>query len=182
MKALITLGGTREYIDDVRFITNLSTGKTGCIIAEQLNSGKYDITCLCAKGSKHPHGENIKTPEFTSFQDLSVRMKRIMQTEVFDAVIHLAAVSDYSVKSVVAGKKEYAPGAAGKIPSKAGEMTLVLKKNFKILDRIKDYAGKSNTPYTPLLIGFKLTSGASMAEITQSVKMLRRRTSWSTMI
>ena len=35
MRALITSGGTREYIDAARFITNMSTGRTGRIIAER---------------------------------------------------------------------------------------------------------------------------------------------------
>jgi len=33
MKVLITSGGTREYIDDVRVLTNISTGKLGATIA-----------------------------------------------------------------------------------------------------------------------------------------------------
>ena len=32
---IITTGGTREDIDEVRFLTNISTGKLGCAIAEQ---------------------------------------------------------------------------------------------------------------------------------------------------
>jgi phosphopantothenoylcysteine decarboxylase/phosphopantothenate--cysteine ligase len=50
MKILVTFGGTREYIDAVRFITNLSTGGTGRAIAAYLSRKKHEVFCLCAEG------------------------------------------------------------------------------------------------------------------------------------
>jgi len=101
-------------------------------------------------------------------------MRSALGGSAFDAVIHLAAVSDYSVRSIKTGGKTYRPGPRGKIPSGAKEMTISLKRNFKILDRIKCYArksGKARRP--PLLIGFKLTSGAGRARTLEAVKALR---------
>jgi hypothetical protein len=50
-------------------------------------------------------------------------------------------------------------------------MTLTLKKNFKILDRIKSYAAAGGQP-EPLLVGFKLTSGAKKARVLEKVRAL----------
>ena len=42
MKILITSGGTREYLDAVRFITNMSTGGRG-VIAEHLSRAGHKV-------------------------------------------------------------------------------------------------------------------------------------------
>jgi phosphopantothenoylcysteine synthetase/decarboxylase len=171
MKALITLGGTRESIDAARFITNLSTGRTGRVLAESLAAGGCEVICLCAAGAEKPKGENIRVREFTSFKDLDLGLKRLLKAEPFDAVIHLAAVSDYSPSSIEAGGRSFKPGGAAKLDSSAPMMTLTLKKNFKIIDRIKNYAAAGGHP-EPLLIGFKLTSGAARALVLKKVRAL----------
>lgn len=40
MRVLITAGGTSEKIDNVRSITNHSTGRLGCLIAEKFSTDK----------------------------------------------------------------------------------------------------------------------------------------------
>ena len=171
MKVLLTLGGTRESIDAARFITNLSTGRTGRVLAGSLAARGCKATCLCASGAMKPAGKNILVREFTSFKDLDLGLKRLLKAEPFDAVIHLAAVSDYSPALIEAGGKTYKPGRAAKLDSAAPVMTLTLKKNFKILDRIKSYAAAGGQP-EPLLVGFKLTSGAAKTRILEKVRAL----------
>ncbi len=171
MKILLTFGGTREYIDAARFITNLSTGRTGRILAERFAARGCKAVCLCARGAERPAGRNISLNEFTTFKDLDLGLRRLLKTEPFDAVVHLAAVSDYSPASIVAGGKKFRPGSAVKLDSKAQQMTLVLKRNFKIIDRIKKYAAAGRQP-EPLLTGFKLTSGAKAAVVLEKVLAL----------
>jgi len=43
MKILITSGGTREYIDDVRVLTNLSSGRLGAVIADEAVKLGHDV-------------------------------------------------------------------------------------------------------------------------------------------
>ena len=171
MKVLLTLGGTREYLDAVRFISNISTGRTGRIIAERFAGRGCKTVCLCGEGAERPAGKNITVKEFTSFKDLDAELRRLLKTQHFDAVIHLAAVSDYSPAYIEAGGKRVRPGRAAKLDSKQPLLKLVLKKNFKIIDRVKKYAaeGKKNAP---LLIGFNLTSGAGPALVLQKVRAL----------
>ena len=173
MKILLTMGATREYIDSVRFITNLSTGRTGCVIAGLLASKGCEVVSLVGQGALRPSSQEIKTVEFSDFKDLDSKMRALLSKNIFDAVIHLAAVSDYSVASVSVGAKNRWSGVRGKIDSKAGSMTVTFKKNFKIIDRIRGYCRIGANPYNPFLVGFKLTDTRSSAEINKAVKRLR---------
>jgi phosphopantothenoylcysteine decarboxylase/phosphopantothenate--cysteine ligase len=111
--------------------------------------------------------------EFAGFKDLNSKMRALLKDQTFDAVIHLAAVSDYSVDSIGLGSKRLSPGRGRKIDSKADPVTLVLKRNFKILDRIKDYALAGKKPYRPLVVGFKLTVAASKAGALGCIRSLK---------
>ena len=46
MKVLVTSGATREPIDSVRFISNLSSGKTGAAICDALAARGFEVTQL----------------------------------------------------------------------------------------------------------------------------------------
>ena len=171
MRVLLTFGGTREHIDAARFITNMSTGRTGRIIAEHFSERGCKTHCLCARGAERPAGKDVTIKEFTGFDDLDIGLKRILKARKFDAVVHLAAVSDYSPAYIEAGGKRFKPGCDAKLDSKAPVMKLVLKRNFKIIDRIKKYAGGGKNS-GPLLIGFKLTSGAGAPLVLEKVRAL----------
>lgn len=140
-KVLITSGGTQEPIDDVRYISNHSTGRTASFITDQMIESGFDVTYLHAKTSKVPlldcHKKN-----YVTFKDLDVLLTQALSENQFDVVIHTAAVSDYSV----------ANSANNKIDSSADEITLLLKKNPKLINKIKQLSPHST------LIGFKLTS------------------------
>lgn len=172
MKILLTSGGTREPIDAARFVTNLSTGNTGRIIAEALAGLGCEVVCLAAAGAVKPAGVNLRLVEFSTFADLNGALRQFLRKESFDAVIHLAAVSDYSPSRIEAGGREYLPGRDAKLDSSPEEMRVTLRRNFKILDRIKGYAAAGNRQ-KPQLVGFKLTSGANPAKVMEKVSALR---------
>lgn len=150
LKVLLTSGATREPIDDVRYISNISTGKTGAALASLLIEAGFDVTYLSGEGAAEPScGARILT--FGDYASLDALLKKELASENYFAVIHLAAVSDYSVQSVVVGERSYSPSELRKLDS-GGELGLVLKRNTKILDRLKAYsAGRA------CVVGFKLT-------------------------
>jgi phosphopantothenoylcysteine synthetase/decarboxylase len=155
MKILLTLGATAEPVDGVRFLTNMSTGKTGCALADGLAKAGHDVLALCGQYAQKP--QVAKTRIFTDFKDLNRQTRRLLGARDFDAVIHLAAVSDFSVHKIIIDGKTRAPAKLKKIPSGA-RIALELKNNFKIIDRLKSYAKNE-----PFIIGFKLTNGATAA-------------------
>lgn len=171
MKVLLTSGGTREPIDAARFVTNMSSGRTGRVIAETLAGRGCEVLCLCASGGVRPAGDNIRVKSFSTFSELDEALRVSLGAESFDAVIHLAAVSDYSPSLIEADGKVFLPGSDAKLDSSPAELRVTLKKNFKILDRIKGYAAAAGRP-EPLLIGFKLTAGAGPELALKKVRAL----------
>ena len=170
MKILMTYGATRENIDGVRFITNLSSGATGAALAGAFAAAGFRVTCLRGLGSKAPEGRPERDLAFADFSDLDGKLRRLLASGGFGAVVHLAAVSDYSVKRVKAGGRWTAP-AAGKLPSDAPVLTVELKRNFKLLDRLKAYAAAGGKR-KPFVVGFKLTAGADKARALEAAAKL----------
>lgn len=145
-KILVTSGATIEKIDDVRYITNRSSGKMGTAIAEECYKQGADVLLLRSKNSQTPR-YFIKEELFTSTQELFELIKKNIKN--YDYIYHAAAVGDFFVKNP---KK-------GKISSKTG-VTLQLQPQIKIIDLIKKLNPKIH------LIAFK-------AEFSQSEKKLK---------
>jgi phosphopantothenoylcysteine decarboxylase/phosphopantothenate--cysteine ligase len=77
---------------------------------------------------------------------------------VVDAVFHAAAVADYLPQR-----------HAGKLSSDADSLTLHLTRAPKLIDRLRGLAPEA------LLVGFKLTSGASDEQRVEAAQALRAR-------
>lgn len=167
LSILITSGGTKENIDNVRYISNMSTGKTAAAIADHFITSNYNVTYLHAGDAALPGGKCSKIT-YSSFDDLNKAVKELLAANNFDAVIHLAAVSDYSVSGIEAdGKSEEYP-LKSKLRSDISELKLTLKSNFKIIDRIKEYS--KNKDLT--LVGFKLVNEISGSESAAKIESI----------
>lgn len=144
MRILITSGATREPIDTVRFLSNVSTGRTGALLADALASRGHTVTLLHGEAAVRP-SPAVSAQAFSSTADLQSQLRRLLGTGDFDAVIHAAAVSDYRPSETHEGKmSSYAP-----------ELTIRLVPTPKLLPELKSYA-----PRPVRVIGFKLTAGA----------------------
>lgn len=157
IRVLITSGGTQEKIDPVRRLTNISTGKTGSKIADQLIQEQFLVTFL--------HGENSAVPSlpcelisFSDFKDLDQKLTRELSLNHYDWIIQAAAISDYSVK---------APSEA-KLSSDAESLTIELEKNPKLISKIKKISKNKNIG----IVGFKLTAGRSPELIAKNISSL----------
>ena len=97
-RVLMTAGPTLEYIDPVRVVTNLSSGKTGVLLASELISAGSKVTIVYGPGNeKPPKGAkiiNVKTGK-EMFDVVKNELKK-----KFDVVIMAAAVSDYTPENV----------------------------------------------------------------------------------
>ncbi len=155
MNILITSGGTEEAIDGVRCITNSSTGRTGAAIAGYFSERGADVLLLRAeKAAGAPQG--VTERRYRSYADLAAALKKILGAEKWDAVIHLAAVSDYTVAAVEVDGNPFSPGGPGKIAG-GRDVKITLKPTAKILDSLRSWSSNPGL----VVVGFKLTDGAS---------------------
>ena len=94
---MITAGGTRKYIDDVRVMTNISTGKLGSIIAEQFLHKGHEVYYVHTKNSVMPE-HHWTQPFHDMLADSVGDAYEVMEQFVpeVDAVIHSMAVSDFT--------------------------------------------------------------------------------------
>ena len=185
-RVLITGGGCVEKIDDVRAITNTSSGKTALLIARVIKAlnPAAAVTYLMAERAVQPKiaetSGKTKTAgaastnrdsvrNFSSCADLQKLLRAELSAKPYDLLFHAAAVSDYSVQSLVVDGKEFKPGRVAKITG-AKNVSVNLKLNPKLLAEIPALAKKKNK--SAVVVGFKLTSNASEAEREKAVQKL----------
>ncbi len=134
-KVIVTAGGTVEKIDEVRSITNRSSGKMGVAIAEECYLRGTDVLLLRAKNSVRPR-YLIKEKIFNTAEELLYLIKvNIKNTDLF---FQVAAVSDFKVAKPISGKL-----------SSDRSINLKLTPQIKIIDQIKKLSPKT------FLVAFK---------------------------
>ncbi len=139
-RILVTAGGTREYIDRVRFIGNPSTGKQGVGIAQAACHRGAEVTLVYANG----------TMEMTECKTISVttaaEMAAVLQQEFdrHDWLIMAAAVGDVRPQVSVSHK----------IPKEELGDTLLLER---VPDLIAELAQKKRP--SQKVIGFAAQTG-----------------------
>ncbi len=165
LRVLVTSGGTAEPIDGVRVITNTSTGETGARIAIGLANHGHDVLLLRAKSACSTEGLCREVTFFT-YSELDTALTLWLGAEKFDAVIHAAAVGDFSVAAIEVNGEPRPPSMA-KLGSDAAPV-LRLRRNPKILDTLRTRSCHSGLR----VIGFKLTQGADAPAARSAVAAL----------
>lgn len=124
---LITVGGTREAIDPVRFISNHSSGKMGFAVAEAAAARGACVTVVAGATSVEPPA-NVTVIRAISAEDMhKAVMKELPHATVF---VGAAAVADYAPADV-AGAKIKKDGR--------DTMTLELRKTPDILSEVSKH-------------------------------------------
>jgi len=136
-RILITVGGTREAIDPVRFISNHSSGKMGFAVAEAARNRGAKVTVVAGVTSVVPP-KDVKVIRAISADEMhSAVMKELPDATVF---IGSAAVADYRPTEI----------AKTKIKKDGNEtMTLELTKTPDILANVS-----TNRANGLLVVGF----------------------------
>jgi len=101
MRILITAGPTREYIDDVRFLSNASSGRMGyALAAAALRAGHAVELVTGPVDLDPPAGCRVHRIETTD----QLRESCVRLFPECDGVIATAAVCDYRPKQRISGK------------------------------------------------------------------------------
>lgn len=109
-------------IDDVRVISNISSGEMGIFLARQAAACGMKVDLFLGPVGVVSLGREIHVQRFRYFQELLDLVKVALRAKKYDIILHAAAVSDYFSKPV-----------RGKISSKKGNLFLKLKIAPKII-------------------------------------------------
>ncbi len=157
-RVLITAGPTWVPIDAVRVISNVATGQTGILLAEELQRLSAKVTLLIGPIETCCLNKNIKLLRFRFFDELKDKIIQELKYKKYDIVIHSAAVSDYKPSKVYSGK----------IKSGIKNLRLSLVPAEKIIDLIK------RIDNSIILVGFKFEPQAKKDMLIKRTKELIR--------
>lgn len=145
MRLLVTAGGTREPIDDVRFVGNRSSGKMGFAIADEAVARGAEVTVLAANVSL-TRNPAVAYVDVSTAAELEAAVAEHFPRS--DALVMAAAVADFRPVEPAAGKIK-----------KAGrdEMTIELTATNDILAGV----AKSRRD-DQVVVGFAAESGADL--------------------
>lgn len=148
MKILVTAGGTTEYIDDVRVLTNISTGKLGCVIADHALNEGHEVSIVAPRLMPKWPSDRVVRYAVTDTASVMEVMQRLVPKH--DVVIHTMAVSDFTFERTGATKL-----SSGDPEAFAEYIKNTLRMNPKIISYIKTW-----NPHCKL-VGFKFEVGIS---------------------
>ena len=135
LKALVTAGPTKEYIDPVRFITNKSSGKQGYEIAKSFYKKGFDTTLISG-----PTNVNIEPGiNLIKVETAEEMLKATQESLPVDVAVFSAAVADYKTKNTEHNKIK-----------KNDSLILSLEKNVDILNFVSNH----NLHRPNIVIGF----------------------------
>ncbi|MCP4453214.1 MAG: phosphopantothenoylcysteine decarboxylase [Planctomycetes bacterium] len=138
---LITAGGTREYIDPVRFIANASSGQMGYALAQAAVDSGHAVTLIAAP-SHLPPPKGADVIQVTSAQDMFEAVRG--HYDQCDCVVMAAAVSDYTLD---------APSDT-KLKKSGNPLTLTMVPTQDILQWAGEHKTQGARPKT--IVGFAL--------------------------
>jgi len=157
LKALVTAGPTREYIDPVRFITNKSSGKQGFELARSLSEKGFRTTLISGPTNLKPE-ENIN---FIKVETADEMFKATQNNLPVDVAIFSAAVADFKVKERSKNKIK-----------KKDHINLNLEENIDIINYISNH----NSLRPKLVIGF--AADTNDIKINAKKKLTEKNCDW----
>lgn len=157
MRILVTGGPTHEYLDDVRYLGNPSTGAMGIAIAEAARDLGHEAVLVLGP-SPLPSPSGIEVVRVVSA--IEMRDAVLARLEGAGAFVAAAAVADYRPRT----------RAQGKIKKAGDELVLNLTKNPDILEEVGRMGGDR------IIVGFALEAAHPEAALANArEKLLRKR-------
>ena len=151
MQCIVTAGPTYEPLDEVRRLTNFSTGRLGSELVNFLAARGHEATLLIGQQATYRgerHARQVDT--FTTTANLRDRL-RALASEAVGAVFHAAAVSDFTFGKVWrrSPQGELMELKAGKFSTRQGTLLAELAPTPKIIAELRQWCPKAR------LVGWK---------------------------
>ncbi len=149
MRMLCTAGPTREYIDEIRFVSNNSSGRMGIEIAKEAAARGAEVLLIAGKCLvKIPN--YINTINVVSTDDFIKNVKYELESKDYDFFICAAAISDYSPTECIEGKI-------------SSDNVKELQVKMRLTPKIIDEARKKNQKV--FIVAFKAETNISRSEL-----------------
>lgn len=160
---VITAGPTYESLDEVRRLTNFSTGSLGAQLSDFLRSEGARTTLLTGYYTTYDGRMNADTRiNFTTTSDLAAKLK-CLSSEKIDAIFHAAAVSDFAFGKVweKSAQGQMTEIHSGKISTRDGSILAELVPTPKILPDLRSWFPKA------FIAGWKYEVEGAIEQTTQ---------------
>jgi phosphopantothenoylcysteine decarboxylase/phosphopantothenate--cysteine ligase len=161
MHCVVTAGPTYEPLDEVRRLTNFSTGRLGSELASFLVARGHKTTLLLGELATY-HGESQvqRIQTFSTTADLQEQL-RALSSQFVDAIFQAAAVSDFAFGKVYvrSAKGDLTEIKSGKIATEKGTLLAELAPTQKVLPQLRSWFPKAR------LIGWKYEVDGDRARI-----------------
>lgn len=137
MRCLVTCGPTYESLDQVRRLTNFSTGKLGIGLANHLHAAGHQVTLLKGYYATCTDSSAVPATIFTTTADLAEHF-RAAAREGCDAIFHAAAVSDFGFGRIYrrAANDSLEAVTSGKFSTRDGNLLAELVPAPKLISQL----------------------------------------------
>ena len=157
IKALVTAGPTKEYIDPIRYITNRSSGKQGYEIAKSLSKRGFETT-LISGPTNLDIDDGINLIKVETAEEMFKATQKSLPTDI---AIFSAAVADFKISKQSQSKIK-----------KQQNFNIKLEKNIDILN----YVSNHNSMRPKLVIGF--AAETDDLDKNANIKLMSKNCDW----
>lgn len=147
---LVLMGPTRSYLDDIRFLTNYSSGSLGLAIADECYRRGFDLHLITGVISQ-PISKLFSTEIVETATEMEVAAQSYLRKNPANIIFFAAAVLDFEVKEKQLGKKASADQ----------DWTVHLEASSKLIDSVGLEC--------PVRVGFKLESGLDEKDLSKKL-------------
>jgi phosphopantothenate---cysteine ligase (CTP) len=167
MNCIVTAGPTFEPLDDVRRLTNFSTGRLGTELANFLAARGHKVTLLIGESATYAGERKAQSvKKFSTTADLRAKLKSFSGKKV-DAIFHAAAVSDFAFGRIFSpdksGKLVELKGAK-KISTCSGKLLAELLPTPKIISELRGWYPKTK------IVGWKFEADGKRVDAIAAAK------------
>jgi len=166
MNCIVTAGPTYETMDNVRRLTNFSTGMLGTELANSLVARGHQVTLLIGEQATHCGERRAQQVEvFSTTENLREKLQALAREKIV-AVFHAAAVSDFKfgkiwLRSPTGDLSEI---ASGKISTRQGTLLAELLPTLKIIAELRDWYPHAR------LVGWKFEVDGDRASVLRAAE------------
>lgn len=167
MNCIVTAGPTFEPLDDVRRLTNFSTGRLGTELANFLVARGHNVVLLLGDSATWAGEQHAQTLlRFSSTDDLRSKLKACSRKKVH-ALFHAAAVNDFAFGKMFTcdtngNLKRFTPSK--KISTRGSQLLVELVPTPKIIASLRQWYPSTS------IIGWKFEADGARADAVQRAR------------